>query len=99
MSQVSKSPEAIDRTLGALTLPTLNTMLEASNNAKTRTMSVSMPARLPSLSSNGTRIEILKLAIGAIEVLSLLVGTMYGSAGLTMTEFAMGVAGGKENTE
>jgi hypothetical protein len=99
MSHVSKSPEAIDKTLGALMLPTLNTMLEASNNAKTRTMSVSMPARLPSLSSNGTRIEILKLAIGAIEVLSLLVGTMYGSAGLTMTELAMGVAGGKENTE
>jgi hypothetical protein len=32
MSQTSKSPEAIDRTLGALTLPTLKTMLEASSN-------------------------------------------------------------------
>jgi hypothetical protein len=47
MSQVSKSPEAIDNTLGALTLPTLNTMLEASKSAKTRIMSASMPARLP----------------------------------------------------
>ena len=99
MSQVSKSPEAIVRTLGALTLPTLNTMLEASNSAKTRTMSVSMPARLPSLSSNGTIIEIVKFAIGATEVLSLLVGTIYGSAGVTITELAIGVAGGNANTE
>ena len=62
-------------------------------------MSVSMPARLPSLSSNGTRIEILKLAIGLIVVRSLLVGVMYGSAGVTMTLLAIGVAGGKLNTE
>tara|TARA_R110000822_G_scaffold43919_1_gene118210 strand:+ start:514 stop:885 length:372 start_codon:yes stop_codon:yes gene_type:complete len=99
MSQVSKSPEAIDRTLGALTLPTLNTMLDASRSANTRTTSASMPARLPSLSSNGTRIEILKLAKGATEVRSLFVGTMYGSAGVTITLLAIGVAGGYENTD
>jgi hypothetical protein len=99
MSQVSKSPEGIDRTLGALIVPTLNTMLDASRSANTRTTSVSIPARLPSLSNNGTRIEILKLAKGATEVRSLLVGVMYGSAGVTITELAIGVAGGNENTE
>jgi hypothetical protein len=99
MSQVSKSPVAIDRTLGALTLPTLNTMLEASRSAKTRTTSASIPARLPWLSSKGTRIEIVKLAMGATVVRSLLVGIMYGSAGVKIRLLAIGVAGGKENTE
>ena len=37
--------EAYVNTLGALTLPTLNTMLEASRSEKTRTTSASMPAR------------------------------------------------------
>ena len=50
------------------------------------------------MSSNGTRIVIVKLAKGEMLVLSLLVGVMYGSLGLTMTELAIGVAGGNENT-
>jgi hypothetical protein len=62
-------------------------------------MSASIPARLPSLSSNGTRIVILKLANGLIVVRSLLLGVMYGSAGLRITELAIGVAGGNANTE
>lgn len=39
-----------------------------------------------------------KLASGATDVRSLFVGVMYGSAGLKIRLFAMGVAGGKENT-
>ena len=50
------------------------------------------------MSSNGTRMVIVKLANGATDVRSLLVGVMYGSAGLTMTLLAIGVAGGNENT-
>ena len=50
------------------------------------------------MSSNGTRMVIVKLARGATDVRSLLVGVMYGSAGLTMTLLAIGVAGGNENT-
>ena len=51
------------------------------------------------MSSNGTRIEILKLAIGLIVEYVLLLGVMYGSAGVTITLLAIGVAGGKLNTE
>jgi hypothetical protein len=39
---------------------------------------------------------IVKLAIGEIEEYWLLLGVIYGSAGLTMTLLAMGVAGGYE---
>jgi hypothetical protein len=57
-----------------------------------------MPARFPSLSRSGTSICKRNIAIGATEVLSLLVGTIYGSAGVKIIELAMGVAGGKLNT-
>ena len=40
-----------------------------------------------------------KLAKGATDVRSLLVGVMYGSAGLIITELAIGLAGGYENTD
>ena len=57
-------------------------------------MSFSMPKRLPSLSSIGTIIVIIKLANGATDVRSLLVGVMYSLAGVIITELAIGVAGG-----
>ena len=92
----SKSPDWVDIRLGALTVPTLNTIEDASNSANTRTMSASIPARLPSLSRSGTMMLIIKLANGATVVRSLLVGVMYGSAGITITELGIGLAGGKE---
>lgn len=99
MSQVSKSPEATDNTLGALTEPSFTESPEAAILLNTCTALVSMPLRLPSLSSNGTRIEILKLAIGEMVACILLLGSIYGSAGVMITELAIGVAGGKLNTE
>jgi hypothetical protein len=54
---------------------------------------------LPSLSSNGTKIFISKDASGEILICELLFGERYGSDGLTTTEFAIGVLGGKLNTE
>lgn len=99
MSQVSKSPEGTDNTLGALTEPSRTDKPDAAILLNTATASVSMPLRLPSLSNNGTRIETLKLAVGAMVLAMLLLGSMYGSAGVTMTELAIGVAGGKLNTE
>ena len=51
------------------------------------------------MSSNGTRIEIWKLAKGATEVRSLLVGVMYGSDGEIIRLLAIGDAGGKLNTD
>ena len=51
------------------------------------------------MSSNGTRMVIVKLANGATDVRSLFVGVMYGSLGLKMRLLAMGVAGGNENTD
>ena len=62
-------------------------------------MSSSIPARLPWLSRRGTRIEIVKFAKGATDVRSLLVGVIYGSAGLMITELAIGLVGGYENTD
>jgi hypothetical protein len=41
----------------------------------------------------------IKLASGAIDVRSLLVGVMYGSAGLITRLLAIGVAGGKLKTD
>ena len=43
--------------------------------------------------------EITKLAIGEIDACQPLDGEMYGSAGATITLFAIGVAGGNEKTE
>ena len=51
------------------------------------------------MSSNGTRIVIVKFANGATDVRSLFVGVMYGSLGLKIRLLAMGVAGGNEKTD
>ena len=53
-----------------------------------------MPLRLPSLSNKGVVIIILKLAIGLTVLRALLLGVIYSSAGLIMTELANTVAGG-----
>jgi hypothetical protein len=58
-----------------------------------------MPARFPALSKRGTSTCNRNIAIGATEVLSLFVGTMYGSEGVRIRLLATGVAGGKANTE
>ena len=53
-----------------------------------------MPFKLPSLSNKGVVIIILKLANGLTVFRALLLGVMYSSAGLTITELANTVAGG-----
>ena len=98
MSQVNKSPDGTDIALGADTAPSLKLIDEAHSLLKTATAIVSMPLRFPSLSNKGTRIDILKLAIGEMVFCILLLGSMYGSLGVTMTELGIGLAGGNENT-
>jgi hypothetical protein len=47
-----------------------------------------MPAKLPLLSKAGTAIRISKLAIGEIFIWELLLGVIYGSLGVIVTELA-----------
>lgn len=93
ISAVSKSPDAADKTDGALTVPTFITIADAFNLLNTATIVSSMPLRLPSLSSIGTVIKTRKFASGGMAC-TLLLGVMYGSAGTTITEFAKITEGG-----
>lgn len=99
ISQLSKSPDAALRILGALTALTLQTKADAANLANTLTTTSSMPFRFPSLSNNGTVIIILKLAIGATEIWLLLLGVKYGSSGEIIRLLAKTTEGGKAKVE
>ena len=72
---------------------------DAASLVTTATIKSSIPFRLPWLSRAGTAIKILKLASGASVICVLLLGTKYGSDGVTTTELAKRVAGGKLNTD
>ena len=98
ISQESKSPEAAFSTDGADTDPIVIGNPEVDTLLKTATRLSSIPLRLPSLSNKGTVMIILKLAVGAIVLCWLLFGSKYGSDGLTITELANTVAGGKAKT-
>ncbi len=63
-----------DKTLGAVTAVTLNTIELAANLLNTATIVSSMPCRLPSLENIGTVIIILKLASGEMPACELLLG-------------------------
>ena len=93
MSAVSKSPDAADKTDGALTVPTFITIADAFNLLNTATIVSSMPLRLPWLSSIGTVINTRKFASGE-RICVLLLGVMYGSAGTMITELAVITLGG-----
>ena len=90
---MSKSPDAADKTDGALTVPTFITIADELSKLNTATMVSSMPFRLPWLSSIGTVISTRKLASGGM-ICTLLLGVMYGSAGTMITEFAVITLGG-----
>lgn len=94
ISQLSRSPDAALRTLGADTLPTLYDKELAASKLNTLTTLVSIPFRLPSLSNKGTVIIILKLANALTVFFELLLGARYGSSGLTITELARTTLGG-----
>jgi len=96
---VSKSPLTAFRTLGALTAPILYVKEDAESLLNTAQSISSIPFKLPSLSSNGTKQTILKEAIGATELRELFVGVIYGSAGVTKTLLGIGDGGGKLKTE
>jgi hypothetical protein len=98
-STVKRSPLCTDKIVGALTLPIFITILEAANFFTTAHTKVSMPCKLPSLESMGTLQIMRKLARGEIPMYSLLLGVRYGSAGETITLFAIMVGGGKLKVE
>jgi len=90
---VSKSPDAADKTDGALTVPTFITIADELSKLNTATIVSSMPFKLPWLSSIGTVKSTLKFASGGITC-TLLLGVMYGSAGTMITELAVITLGG-----
>ena len=90
---MSKSPDAADKTDGALTVPTFITIADELSRLNTATMVSSMPFRLPWLSNIGTVINTRKFASGGMTC-TLLLGVMYGSAGTIITEFAVITLGG-----
>jgi hypothetical protein len=91
ISDVNKSPLATLAIAGAETLDMFSTKDDAFNLVTTATIKLSIPARLPWLSKAGAAIKMLKLAKGAIDVMSLLDGTKYGSPGKIDTLFARSV--------
>jgi hypothetical protein len=97
ISDVNKSPLATLAIAGAETLDMFSTKDDAFSLVTTATIKSSIPAKLPWLSRAGTQINILKLASGAIVVMSLLDGTKYGSDGVIHMLLGISVAGGNEN--
>ena len=91
-------PTSTPSTVGAVKLPILIFRELDASLLKTPTKNDSMSLSDPWLSSNGTIIVILKLAIGEIEFCWLFCGSKYGSSGEMMIELAIGLAGGKEKT-
>ena len=69
-------------------------MVEAANKLNTATIVSSMPCKFPALSNMGIIMITLKDARGAISDRELLLGTMYGSLGTTITELATKLLGG-----
>ena len=90
---MSKSPDAADKTDGALTVPTFITIADELSKLNTATIVSSMPFKLPWLFSRGTVISTRKFANGGM-ICVLLLGVMYGSAGTIITELAVITLGG-----